>query len=114
MTRLPRADFLSGPHFPLQKAAEMKLSAEFCDFSLQFYQDLLDDVSSEEEMIRTVLSPLKDAEKRARLREYLGSITADEFSDEDFRKLWWSSSADIVFHDGAELRGFLKRVRDRL
>ena len=45
----------------------MKLSAEFLEFSLQFYQDILDDVSSEEELISTVLSPFKEEQKRARL-----------------------------------------------
>ena len=92
----------------------MKLSAEFREFSLQFYQDILDDVSSEEELISTVFSPFKEEQKRARLREYLGFITGNEFSNEELKKIWWSSSADIVFYDGAEVRGFLKRVRDRL
>jgi len=92
----------------------MKFPAEFLEFSLQFYQDLFDDVSSEEELIDTVLSPFKDKEKRSSLREYLELITKNEFSDEELKTLWWSSSADIVFYDGAELRGFLERVRDRL
>lgn len=92
----------------------MKKSAEFIDFTSQFYQDLLDDVSSEDEMIDTVLSPFKDKSERMKLRDYLDIITANEFSDDDLRKLWWSSSADIAFYDGAELRAFLKRVRNSL
>ncbi|TXM67398.1 MULTISPECIES: hypothetical protein [Methylobacterium] len=92
----------------------MKFPLEFLEFSLQFYQYLLDDVSSEDELIRTVLSPFKDKEKRARLKEQLEFFIGNEFSDEELRKLWWSSSADFVFYDGAELRAFLKRVRDRL
>ena len=43
----------------------MRLSQEFIEFTLQFYQDLLDDVSSEDEMIDTVLSPIKGDTKRA-------------------------------------------------
>ncbi|WP_238272644.1 hypothetical protein [Methylobacterium cerastii] len=92
----------------------MKLSAEFRELILQFYQDILDDVSSQEELISTVLSPLKDEAKRARLRDYLSLVTSDNFSNDELKNLWWSSSADIVFYDGAELRIFLKRVRDRL
>ncbi|WP_010684310.1 hypothetical protein [Methylobacterium mesophilicum] len=92
----------------------MKLSTEFLEFSLQFYQDILDDVSSEDEMIDTVLSPLKDEGKRINLRKYLDTITSDQISDEELKKLWWSSSADVVFHDGAALRTFLRKVRDRL
>lgn len=65
----------------------MKLSAEFLELSLQFYQDLLDDVSSEEEMIETVLSPLKDEGKRTNLRKYLDLITSDQIADEELRKL---------------------------
>lgn len=92
----------------------MKLSDEFLELSLQFYQDLLDDVSSEEEMIETILSPLKDEGKRTNLRKYLDLITSDQIADEELRKLWWSSSADVVFHDGAALRAFLRKVRDKL
>ncbi|MFC6026436.1 MULTISPECIES: hypothetical protein [Methylobacterium] len=92
----------------------MRLSQEFIEFTLQFYQDLLDDVSSEDEMIDTVLSPIKGDTKRANLRNFLDVITQDKISNEELRKLWWSSSADVVFHDGAELRAFLIRVRHRL
>ena len=92
----------------------MELSAEFREFSLQFYQNLLDDVSSEEELLRIVLSPFKYEQKRADLRKYLNYIIGNEFSDEELKKLWWSTSADFMFYDGAELRDFLKRVRDRL
>ena len=106
------SDFVSD--FIICKPIEMKIPAEFLEFSLQFYQDLLDDVSNEEDLIRTVLSPFKDKEKRARLKKHLEFFIGDEFSDEELRKLWWSSSADVVFYDGAELRAFLKRVRDGL
>lgn len=89
-------------------------SSEFDEFTRQFYQDLMEDITTDNEMIEFTISPFTDSEKRARLRAYLDSITKEDISDEDLRKLWWSSFADIVFYDGAELRAFLKRVRDRL
>lgn len=92
----------------------MHLSSVFREFTAQFYQDLMDDVRSEAEMIETVLSPIRDGDERAELRTFIDTITRDDVSDEQLRKLWWSSSADIVFYDGAEPRALLKRVRDRL
>jgi hypothetical protein len=87
---------------------------EFEAFARQFHQDIMEDVSTEEELIDWVLSPLKDNAERQRLRAYLDSITQDDVTDEELRKLWYSSSADFIFYDGAELRAFLKRVRARL
>ncbi|MCJ2061768.1 hypothetical protein MKK63_03495 [Methylobacterium sp. J-088] len=92
----------------------MELSAEFRVFTSQFYQDLLDDVSSVDEMIDTVLSPMKDRGDRQKLGIFIDMITREDISDVELRKLWWTSPADIAFYDGAELRAFLKRVRDRL
>ncbi|MBE7180976.1 MAG: hypothetical protein INR71_07165 [Terriglobus roseus] len=74
----------------------------------------MDDASSEEELIEWTLSPLKKNAERQRLRAYLDSITQDDVTDAELRKLWWSSSADLIFYDGAELRTFLRKVRDRL
>lgn len=92
----------------------MELSAEFREFTSQFYQDILDDVSSVDEMIDTVLSPMKDKSDRQKLRIFIDIITREDISDVECRKIWWASPADIAFYDGAELRAFLKRVRDRL
>jgi hypothetical protein len=87
---------------------------EFKTFASQFNQDIMDDASSEEELIEWALSPLKKNAERQRLRAYLDSITQDDVTDAELRKLWWSSSADLIFYDGAELRTFLRKVRDRL
>ncbi|EIZ82592.1 hypothetical protein WYO_4802 [Methylobacterium sp. GXF4] len=70
--------------------------------------------STEDAVIQWILSPFKDETEGGRLKAYLDTLTQDDVSDEELRKLWWSSEADIVFYDGAELRAFLKRVRDRL
>jgi hypothetical protein len=86
----------------------------FKTFASQFHQDIMDDASSEEELIEWALSPLKKNAERQRLRAYLDSITQDDVTDAELRKLWWSSSADLIFYDGAELRTFLRKVRDRL
>ena len=111
--RLPFGFFVRAAYLSMM-AVEMHLSSVFREFTAQFYQDLMDDVRSEAEMIETVLSPIRDGDERAELRTFIDTITRDDVSDEQLRKLWWSSSADIVFYDGAELRAFLKRVRDRL
>ena len=51
------------------------ISLEFREFILQFYQDLLDEVFNQDEMMENVLSFFKDEIKRARLRDYLDTIT---------------------------------------
>ena len=113
MNQLYHADLEFERHTP--KPREIKLtSPEFDEFTRQFYQDLMEDIATEEEIITFALSPFSDNSKRTRLRSYLGSITKDNVSNEELRKLWWSSLADVVFYDGAELRAFLERVRDRL
>ncbi|MCJ2073739.1 hypothetical protein MKK75_33945 [Methylobacterium sp. J-030] len=81
----------------------MELPAEFREFTSQFYQDLLDDVSSLDEMIDTVLSPMKSQSDRQKLGIFIDTITRDDISDTELRKIWWSSPADIAFYDGAEL-----------
>lgn len=87
---------------------------EFKKFSLQFYSGILDDVETEEELIDSVLSPFSDTQQRACLRSYLDAITQDHVDDKELQKIWWSSSADTVFHDSAGLRELLRRARDRL
>ena len=98
------------------KANSRKYQAppEFETFARQFHQDIMDDVSTEEALIEWALSPFKENAERERLRAYLDSITRDDVTDEELRKLWWASRADFVFYDGAELRAFLKKVRARL
>lgn len=60
---------------------------EFDEFTLQFYQNLMEDVSTEEEIVNFVLSPVKSEMHRARLRAYLDSIIQDDVSNEQLRKL---------------------------
>ncbi|WP_267422936.1 hypothetical protein [Methylobacterium sp. GC_Met_2] len=57
---------------------------------------------------------MKDKGDRQKLGIFIDMITREDISDVELRKLWWTSPADIAFYDGAELRAFLKRVRDRL
>lgn len=87
---------------------------EFNKFAEQFFVGILDEVNTEEDLINMTLQPFKSSSSRAKLRACLDEITDDSFSSEDLRKLWWSSPADTVFHDGEQLRRFLRAVRDRL
>ncbi|WP_419830840.1 hypothetical protein [Methylobacterium sp.] len=103
------------PEIIIQSASRpLVKSSEFDTFTRQFHQDLMDDFSTEDAIIQWILSPFKDDTERGHLKAYLDTLTQDDVSDEELRKLWWSSEADIVFYDGAGLRAFLKRVRDRL
>jgi hypothetical protein len=103
------------PEIIIQSASRPSVkSSEFDTFTRQFHQDLMEYFSTEDAVIQWILSPFKDETERGRLKAYLDTLTQDDVSDEELRKLWWSSEADIVFYDGAELRAFLKRVRDRL
>ena len=103
------------PEIIIQSASRpLVKSSEFDTFTRQFHQDLMEDFSTEDAIIQWTLSPFKCDTERGRLKTYLDTLTQDDVSDEELRKLWWSSEADIVFYDGAELRAFLKRVRDRL
>lgn len=86
---------------------------DFSKFAEQFYSHVLDDVESKDELIELALTPFTDIKHRVRLRAYLDEITSDRNSGDDLKRIWWSSPADTVFHDGEELRTFLRMVRDR-
>lgn len=92
----------------------MEANNEFNQFAGQFFAGILDEVETKDELIDMALAPFKTTLDRLKLRAYLVEITDPRIPSEDLRKLWWSSPADTVFHDGEELREFLSLVRDRL
>lgn len=91
----------------------MKLSSEFRNFTTRFFQDLNDEFETRVKMYAFFLAPFKE-EKGERLREDLEVILLADMTDEDLKKFWWASDADIVFTDGAHVRAMLEGARDRL
>lgn len=100
--------------YPFLREIGMSTNIEFDQFAGQFFVGILDEINTEEDLIKMTLQPFTSSSSRTKLRTYLDEITNDRFSGEDLRKLWWASPADTVFHDGEQLRSFLRAVRDQL
>jgi hypothetical protein len=45
------------------------------------------------------------------VEKYLNELLTGAYSPEALKELWWSSPADMIFHDGNELMAFLELLR---
>lgn len=91
----------------------MDVASEFNELAEQFYQDILEDCSDENDLISLVLVPFRDQSKRERLRTYLDHVLSTKISEDELVKIWLSTPTNIVYNKKS-LRALLTKIKGRL
>lgn len=89
---------------------DLNVPDEFKKLCRSFGPDLSEFASTPDELVRHVLSGLSVGDA-AVIRTFLESLLASERSDNDLVHLWWSMPVTTVFHDAADVRWILQRLR---
>ena len=74
-------------------------------------QDLDLFVKSLDDLVYTALIGITATEATA-IRSFLDQLLSDRYSPDQLKSIWWSTPADLVFHDSRDVVTFLTRLRE--
>jgi hypothetical protein len=91
----------------------MKTPNEFLEVCRNLHQDLHLHTQSLDEIVQFSTSLMSDAERLV-VVAYLKEILSDRYSDEDIKRIWFETPADVYFTEPRQLRGLLEKMHDHL
>jgi len=78
-----------------------------------FGPDLDDLVTSWDGLVLLALHNIEVHEARS-IAPFIDELFDGRFSDEDVKEFWWTMPVTSAFHDGKDVREFLRRLREAL
>lgn len=93
----------------------MRASAppQFKQMCQNFGPNLSEFVSSWDDLVQHALIGINQSDARA-IGPFVEELLEDQYSDEDLKEFWWTLPVTSAFHDGKDVREFLRRLREAL